>query len=48
MCRVPLKTFSGLSLNNIKAIEAITLKQIVLDTGKANLNFDILHLYIYK
>ena len=35
-------------LNNSEASEAITLKYILLDRGKANLDFDILQLYIYK
>ena len=35
-------------LNNSEASEAITLKYILLDRGKANLNFEILQLYIYK
>jgi hypothetical protein len=37
------KKYSSLILNN-----SITLKYILLDRGKANLNFDILQLYIYK
>jgi hypothetical protein len=37
-----------LILNNSEASEAITLKYILLDRGKANLDFDILQLYIYK
>jgi hypothetical protein len=35
-------------LNNSEASEAITLKYTLLDRGKANLDFDILQLYIYK
>ena len=42
------KKYSGLSLDNIKTIEVITLKKILLDRGKGNLYFDILQLYIYK
>jgi hypothetical protein len=35
--------------NNSEASnKAITLKYILLDRGKANLDFDILQLYIYK
>jgi hypothetical protein len=37
-----------LILNNSDASGAITLKYILLDRGKANLDFDILQLYIYK
>jgi hypothetical protein len=37
-----------LFLNNPEASEAITLKYILLDRGKANLDFDILQLHIYK
>jgi hypothetical protein len=44
----PKKKYSGLILNNSEASEAITLKYISLDRGKANLDFDILQLYIYK
>jgi hypothetical protein len=35
-------------LNNSEGSEAITLKYTLLDRGKANLDFDILQLYIYK
>ena len=42
------KKYSGLILNNSEASEAITLKYILLDRGKVNLDFDILQLYIYK
>jgi hypothetical protein len=42
------KKYSGLIHNNSEASEAITLKYILLDGGKANLDFDILQLYIYK
>ena len=42
------KKFSGLILNNSEANEAITLKYILLDRGKANLGFDISQLYVYK
>ena len=52
VCRLytgcPKKKYSGLILNNSEASEAITLKYILLDRGKANLDFDILQLYIYK
>ena len=44
----PPKKYSGLILNNSEASEAITRKYILLDRGKANLDFDILQLYIYK
>jgi hypothetical protein len=37
-----------LIINNSEASEATTLKYISLDRGKANLDFDILQLYIYK
>jgi hypothetical protein len=37
-----------LILNNSESSEAIILKYILLDRGKANLDFDILQLYIYK
>ena len=40
--------YCGLFLNNPEASEAITLKYILLDRGKANLDFDILQLHIYK
>jgi hypothetical protein len=40
--------YSGLILNNSESSEAIILKYILLDRGKANLDFDILQLYIYK
>ena len=46
--RVSQKKYSGLCLNNFKAIEAISLKYILLVRRKANLGFDILQLYIYK
>ena len=47
--RVSQKKYSGLILNNSEASKAITLKYILLDRGKANLDFDILlQLYIYK
>ena len=42
------KKYSGLILNNAESSEAITLTFILLDRGKANLDFDILQLYIYK
>ncbi len=42
------KKYSGLSLNNFKAIETIILLETLLDRGKANLDFDILQLYIYR
>jgi hypothetical protein len=38
----------GVPKNNSEASEAITLKYILLDRGKANLDFDIFQLYIYK
>jgi hypothetical protein len=37
-----------LFLDHPEASEAITLKYILLDRGKANLDFDILQLHIYK
>ena len=40
--------YSGLILNNSESSEAIILKYILLDRGKANLDFDILQLHIYK
>ena len=46
--RVSPKKYSGLILNTSEASEAITLKCTLLDRGKANLDFDILQLYIYK
>jgi hypothetical protein len=42
------KKYSSLILKNSKASKVITLKYILLDRGKANLNCDILQLYIYK
>jgi hypothetical protein len=48
MYRVSPKKYSGLIFNNSEASKAITLKYILLDRGKANLDFDILQLYIYK
>ena len=35
-------------LITLKRVSAITLKYILLHRGKANLDFDILQLYIYK
>jgi hypothetical protein len=44
----PKKKYSGLILNNSETSEAIKLTNILLDRGKANLDFEILQLYIYK